>query len=102
MKLRHCTPRRNLESIRQHGLLLSYAQCRPISIWLHAKSKTPGIKLHVAKRHAVAAEEIVTIEVSIPRSWLRKSRWRGLYHIEKDVPPDRIHAVVDEVADLPW
>jgi hypothetical protein len=34
-------------------------------------------------------EAVITLEVDVPRSWLRRSR-KGLWYCTRDVPPDRI------------
>jgi hypothetical protein len=48
-------------------------------------------------------EDVVVLEVEVPRGWLRRSR-RGLWHSGgKDVPPGRIRRLIEfaEVAGYP-
>ena len=40
-------------------------------------------------RHGSRIEAVLTLEVDVPRSWLRRSR-KGLWSCTRDIPPDRI------------
>ena len=99
MKLRHATPRVNLSSIRERGLLLSFARCTPAAVWLHVPSRSAGLTLHAMRRHA--CDDIAVIEVNVPRSWLTRSRWRGLWIVRRDVPPSRIRSIVETCEESP-
>jgi hypothetical protein len=94
MLLRHATPRRNLASIGLQGLLTSKSQGRLKAVWLHAPSKTAWAMLHVVKRHGGRVEDVVVIELDVPRRWLRRSRKR-LWNTRRDVPPARFLRVID-------
>ena len=74
MKLRHSTPRRNLAGIARAGLLCSRSQGRLPAVWLHAPSQTAWAIVHTIKRHGGRVEQVITLEVEVPRSWLRRSR----------------------------
>ena len=102
MLLRHATLRRYLPSIRRGGLLCSKSRGRMKVVWLHAPSKTPWAVLHTVRRHGGRVEEVVIVEVDVPRGWLRRNRKR-LWYSTLDVPPDRIRRVIDfaEVAASP-
>ena len=89
MILRHSTPRKNLASIVAHGLLTSKSQGKLKAVWLCSPERTSWAVLHVAKRHGARVEGIVTLEISVPRSWLRRNR-RGTWYCTKDIPPERI------------
>src|SRR5206468_2513414 len=91
--LRHATPRKNLASIQRHGLLCSKSRGKRKVVWVHAASKTAWATLHVVKRHGGRVEDIVVLEVEVPRSWLRRSR-RGLWYSAADVPPGLIRRVI--------
>ena len=79
MKLYHTTLKRNLDSIRKHGLTPSFAQKQTNPrVWLHTKSRRLWGILHVQKRHKVPMSEILIIEVNVPRSQLKR-RWRGIW-----------------------
>jgi len=45
--------------------------------------------MHVAWRHGARIEAVITPEVDVPRSWLRRSR-KGLWDCTHDLPPERI------------
>jgi hypothetical protein len=94
MILRHATPRRNLPSIKRLGLLAAKSQGKLKVVWLHSASKTPWALLHVVKRHGGRVEDVVVIEVDVPRGWLRRSRKR-LWNAPRDIPPARFVRVID-------
>ena len=93
MLVRHATLKRNLDSIRRLGLLCRKSKGKRKVVWAHAESKTAWATLHVVKRHGGRVEDVVIIEVSIPRRWLRRNR-RGLWYSVKDVPPKRIRRLI--------
>src|SRR5438094_9223980 len=53
------------------------------------KGKFSWAALHVAWRHGARIEAVITLEVDVPRSWLRRSR-KGLWYCTRDIPADRI------------
>ena len=89
MLLRHATPIRNLPSIQRHGLLCSKSQGRLKAVWLATREKSSWAAMHVAWRHGARIEAVITLEVDVPRSWLRRSR-KGLWYCTRDIPPGRI------------
>jgi hypothetical protein len=92
--LRHATPRKNMASIERHGLLCSKSQGRLQVVWVHAPSKSPWAALHTIERHGGRIEDVVIIEVDVPRSWLRRSRKR-LWWCDRDIAPERFRRVID-------
>jgi len=99
MLLRHATPKRNLASIQRSGLLFSKSKGKLKVVWLHASSKTAWAMLHVVKRHGGRVEDVVVLEVNVPRSWLRRSKKR-LWFCRKDIPPHRLGINVLTFAEL--
>lgn len=93
MLLRHATPLRNLTAIRRGGLLCSKSQGKLPVVWLHAPGKTPWAAIHTVRRHGGRVENVVILEVSVPRRWLRRSK-RGLWFCPRDVPPWRIRGLI--------
>lgn len=93
MLLRHATPKKNLDSIRRLGLLCSKSQGKLKVVWVHAASKTAWAALHTVKRHGGRVEDVVVLEVEVPRGWLRRSR-RGLWYSTQDIPPARIRRAI--------
>src|SRR5438270_13926603 len=89
MLLRHATPLRNLPNIQRHGLLCSKSQGRLKAVWLATEGKSSWAALHVVERHGGRIEAVVTLEVDVPRSWLRRSR-KGLWYCTGDIPAARI------------
>ncbi len=93
MFLRHATLARNLASICRAGLLTSKSQGKLPAVWLCSAVKTPWAAIHVTRRHGGRIENVVVLEIDVPRSWLRRSK-RGLYYCRRDIPPERIRGVV--------
>ena len=78
MKLYHATPKANLESIRATGLDPNRSTGKEAVVWLHTRSKTEWAIIHTTDRHKCEVSDVIVIEVSVPRSKLRR-RWRGLW-----------------------
>ena len=78
MKLYHATLKTHLNSICDNGLDPDLATGKLKVIWLHTKSRRHWAIAHVQKRHKVTLEDVVVIEVNVPRSRLTR-RWRGLW-----------------------
>jgi hypothetical protein len=98
MLLRHATPIRNQSSIQRLGLLTSKSQGRRKVVWLHTASKSEWATLHTVKRHGGRVEEVVILEIDVPRTWLRRAH-RGLRYSIRDIPAKRIRRVIT-FADL--
>src|SRR4051812_35355361 len=77
MLLRHASLIRHLPSIQRHGLLCSKSKGRLKAVWLATEGKSSWAALHVVERHGGRIEAVVTLEVDVPRSWLRRSRIFG-------------------------
>jgi hypothetical protein len=67
------------------------------AVWLHAPGKTAWAIIHVVKRHGGRVEDVVVIELDVPRRWLRRSR-RGLWFSRRDLSPERCRRVFDFAA----
>jgi hypothetical protein len=93
MLLRHASPSRNLASIKRFGLLTSKSKGRLPVVWLHVPSKTPWAMLHVVKRHGGKVQDVIVLEMDVPRSWLRRSK-RGLWYCRRDIPPERFRELL--------
>jgi hypothetical protein len=76
-----------VEELRQGRRPCERAVSRPIV-------RPPRGGNHTVRRHGGRGQDVVVLEVDVPRSWLRKSR-RGLWYCVKDIPPVRIVGVVD-------
>jgi len=68
---------------------------RPGPGWTRSESrfategKSSWAALHVIELHGGHIEAVITLEVDVPRSWLRRSR-KGLWYCTRDIPPERI------------
>jgi hypothetical protein len=94
MLLRHSTPSKSLFPIIDDGLLCSKSRGRRKVVWLHAPAKSTWAVIHTVRRHGGKVQDVVVLEVDVPRSWLRRSR-RGVWYCVRDIPPVRIGGVVD-------
>ncbi len=50
--------------------------------------------LHTIRRHGGRVEDVVVIELDVPRAWLRRNR-RQLWYSVRDIPPVRFTRVID-------
>jgi hypothetical protein len=96
MLLRHTTLARNLTSILRSGLLCSKSQGKKPVVWACAPGKTAWACLHVIRRHGGKAQEVVVLEIDVPRSWLRRhgGAARALWYSVRDVGPHQIRRVI--------
>jgi hypothetical protein len=62
-------------------------------VWLCSPAQTLWAAHHVIRRHGSRIEQVVVLEVDVPRSWLRRSK-RGLWYTLRDVPPTKIGHVI--------
>ncbi len=92
MLIRHATPRKNLRSIFRTGLQPGLARGRIKGVWLHAPGRTGWAIPHVAQRHHVPQDQIVVLEVRVPRSQLRRNR-RGVWYCPFPIAPGQIVTV---------
>jgi hypothetical protein len=96
MLLRHATLARNLPSILRAGLLGSKSKGKKPVVWACAPGKTPWACLHVIRRHGGRAQEVVVLEIDVPRGWLRRhgGAAKGLWYSPRDIPPQHIRGIV--------
>lgn len=93
MLIRHATILRYLPSIERRGLLCGKSRGKKAVIWLHTAAKSAWAILHTVKRHGGRVEQVIILEVRVPRAWLRRSR-KGLWYSIRDIPPDAIRRLV--------
>jgi len=96
MKLRHATTRARAARILREGFRVSKADrsAKIKGCWFHAPSASSWGVLHTIKKHGAALEDVVVIEVAIPRSQLRRLR-RGLWYTTADVPASAIRGQIE-------
>lgn len=93
--LYHVTPRKNLESILATGLEPRQAPGRVhCAVWLVAKNLLPWAIGHTVARHGVSQEDVVVLEVNVPRGWLVRHQ-RSFWRTHNLVPAARIVRVVE-------
>jgi len=100
MLLLHATPARNLPGIIKAGLLTSKSRGKLPVVWVCCRAKTAWAALHTIRRHGGRAENVVILEIDVPRRWLRRSK-RGLWYCPHDIPPERIRGVITFAALAP-
>jgi hypothetical protein len=71
-------------------------------VWLHSAGRSAWAMTHTVLRHGGRIENVVIIEVSVPRSWLRRSK-SGLWYCKKDIDPERFRGRIglNEVSRSP-
>lgn len=79
MTVWHCTPSRNLDSIREGGIDPDYAQSDAKRSWYVTSSNLEWAICHVAARHHVPYTDVVALPVQIPRGKLTRFR-RGVWY----------------------
>lgn len=90
MILRHATTKARVDSIMRAGILCAKSRTKQRVVWLHVPSRTPWAYLHMLGKHCWRVEDVVILEVKVPRAWLRRSAAKGLWRCVKDIPPERI------------
>ena len=89
-------PIRNLPGILRDGLLTAKSRGRFKAVWLHAAGRSHWAAIHTVKRHGGRVEDVVVLEVSIPRDWLKRhgGSVRGMWRSVRDIPPRFVRRVV--------
>lgn len=103
--LRHATPRRNLRSILRRGLLTAKSRGALKAVWLHAAGRSEWAVIHTVPRHGGRIEDVVILEVSVPRVWLKRhgGSVKGIWRSTLDIPPACINRTIgfDELSASP-
>jgi hypothetical protein len=86
--LGHATLRRNLPSILRDGILTAKARGAYKAVWLHDPDKAHWAALHTVRRHGGRIEDVIVLEVTVPKTWLRRhgGKAKGLWRCVRDVP----------------
>ena len=94
MKVRHATPFVNLDRIFEEGLDPMYAVTSSDRkwVWLHTPRLTEWAIPHTSKRKQVPEEEVVILEVDVPRTCLRSGGW-ALWKCSYVIEPERIRVL---------
>jgi hypothetical protein len=94
--LRHATLAKHLPAILRAGLLCSKSRGKKPVVWACTPGKTPWACLHVVRRHGGKAQEVVVLELTAPRAWLKRhgGKTSGLWYSTRDINPGRIRGVI--------
>ena len=95
MVLRHATTRQAWQQIQEQGLLVDRAdrQAKIRGVWLHSPAQSAWAVVHTMRKHGVQLEDVVVVEVHVPRSQLRRFK-RGLWYTQVDVSVSALGACV--------
>lgn len=93
MKLQHTTLARNIPGIMRDGIDPKRSKGRLAAVWLHVPSRKDWAIVHTLTRHGGRVSDVVVLDVTVPRSWLRRSAWRGKYYCTRVIPSDRISCI---------
>jgi hypothetical protein len=96
MRLRHATTRERADQILREGFRVAKAdpEAKIKGCWFHSPSASAWGVLHTIRKHKAVLENVVVIEVEIPRSKLTKFR-RGLWYTKTDVAASAIREQLD-------
>src|SRR6516225_9381908 len=71
--LMHATLAGRLPRILRQGLLTAKSRGKLPAVWLCSRARMAWACLHVLRRHGGLPQEVVVVEVTVPRAWLRRS-----------------------------
>jgi hypothetical protein len=94
--LGHATLRHNLPGILRDGIRTARSRGRFKAVWLHNTDKAHWAALYTVRRHGGRVEDVVVLEVRVPRAWLNRhgGRTAGLFRSVRDVPVQCIRRVI--------
>lgn len=94
MRLVHTTPAKNVQSIREFGVLLSYCRSsKRVACWVHAASKNRWCETHVRVTHDCFEDQLAHIYIDVPMEMLKKHA-DGLYYVFADLRPEWIERIM--------
>lgn len=99
MILYHYTLRRNLASIREHGLLKRLSRDSRERVWLVKSKMGAWACSHVLKKRMGGVDEICCIAVDVPRGWIKKGH-PGLFYVESDIAPERFRGITGFTVEI--
>ena len=91
MRLIHVTSKPNLDSIKANGLDPQFATMKRRAVWGVSPSNEAWAVAHtLGKKRArgLSIHDHVTIEIEVPRSWLRRHK-RGVWYCDRVITADR-------------
>ena len=91
MKLYHATTAERAAQIKEQGLLISKADptAKIKGCWMASQSNRAWGVVHTIRKHHAPLEEVVVLEVNVPRAWLKRFR-TGLWYATRNIPAARI------------
>ena len=94
--LRHATLARNIISILSDGILTTKSQGRYKAVWLHEAGRSGWAAIHTVARHGGRVEDVVVIEVVVPKAWLRRHAGAvdDISHCVLDIKVQRFRRVI--------
>lgn len=67
--------------------------------WFHTKSKLAWSLIHISKHQRCNVNDMIAIEVELPRSWIRRRR-RGIWTTQHQITTDMIKGIYHGVTLL--
>jgi hypothetical protein len=90
MTFYHVSHGDNWYSIVEHGLDTKRSTGRKPAIWLVTPSRLSWAISHVCRLKGYTPNDLVVFTVTVRRSWLQKTKMRGVWCCMVDIQPDRI------------
>jgi hypothetical protein len=87
--LYHVTPRLNVGTIYDHGILVSCHRGRTVGVWMCDGDRLPWAVAHIARHNGCRQCDLSILHVNVNGMALHSVR-KGIYVSGEDVPPKRI------------
>jgi len=91
MRLVHVADKKNLDSICENGLDPKYATGKRRAVWAVTVANESWAIAHTLGKKRAKGRTIhdhVTIEIEVPRSWLRRHA-KGVWYCDRVIPMER-------------
>ena len=93
VRVYHITPRRNLDSIRMHGIDPRYSQGDLRAVWFVAGCKIRWALLHCAKRHSVSRAQLIILYADVSIDVLKRHAVKHLFYATESVTATGVYAL---------
>lgn len=86
--LYHVTPKENLASILQRGVLPQMSRGKDKVSWFVDRARLTWSCAHVSARHSVAVDSLIVLSVVATPDMLQKTAWEGVYRTRYTLKPE--------------